>query len=285
MAQKLEESHFDVVIKPPRGRLELDLHELWDYRDMLALLVRREFVANYKQSILGPAWAVVQPIISSLILAFTFGNLAGLSPSGIPTFLFYMAGQIAWQFFSGCITSTSKTYINNLALMSKVYFPRFVVPLASVLSQLLSLGIKCVLFFIFYLGYKLAGADIAPDPTLALIPLYLLHIGILGLGAGALLSSFTTKYRDVMIIVDYGITLWMYLTPILYDYATIPASALDIYLLNPLTPIFIHIQSALFGGGMFYWGHYLISLCISIALLIIGYRVFNRTARTFVDTI
>ena len=196
-----------------------------------------------------------------------------------------MSGQIAWQFFSSCINTASNTFFDNRDLMSRVYFPRFAVPLAHMISQTVTLLIKSAIFIVFYLAIRLGGTDVSPDHTIALVPLYLLHLGILGLGAGTLLSSFTTKYRDAIILIEYGITLWMYITPVLYDYSSLPDWLMQFYLLNPLTPVFIHLQTALYGGGSYYWGYYLLSLGVSLLLLLIGHRVFNRAALTFLDTI
>ena len=276
---------FDVQVLPRDASSHVNVREIWEYRDLIYLLVRRDFVANYKQTILGPAWAVVQPVISTLIYAVVFGDLAGLSPAGVPTFLFYMCGQIMWSFFSSCISVISNTFIYNSNLMSKVYFPRFAVPIASVISRAINLLIQVVLFALFYLGFMLFGNAPAPNLTLLLAPVYLLQLGLLALAIGALLSSLTTKYRDIVILTTYAIQLWMYLTPVVYDISVIPEGLRFLYLLNPVSPIVVQMRYALFSQGAPVWGPWLISVAVTGILLVVGYRAFCWVERTFVDTI
>ena len=281
----IKKREFDIVITPESRGGSSVLAEMLRYKDLIFLMVRRDFVSGYKQTVLGPAWAVVQPVISTIITAFVFGGLAGLSPSGVPVFLFYMAGQVSWNFFSSCLTGSSNTFLSHAGLLSKIYFPRFVMPVTDGLSKLISLLIQIVLFTVFYVGYIISGAPLSVHWSIILMPLYILHLAALGVGVGSILSAFTTKYRDTVFLMGYLSTFWMYVTPIVYDISIIPDKYLMFYMLNPATPIINHIRYAVFNQGMLDWKYYLISLAVSALLLIAGYRVFNRVERTFVDTI
>ena len=197
----MQQKGFDVNITPEDSEQDLSVSELWKYRDLIVLLVRRDFIANYKQTILGPAWAVVQPIMSTIVTAIVFGNLAKMSPVGIPIFLFYMSGQVLWTFFSSCLTQTANTFLANMNVMGKVYFPRFVAPVASTISNFVSLFIQIVLFICFYIWYVINGYPVSINITVCLIPLYLIHLALLALGVGAILSALTTKYRDLNVLL------------------------------------------------------------------------------------
>lgn len=281
----IKKREFDIVITPESRGGSSVLSEMIRYRDLIFLMVRRDFISNYKQTVLGPAWAIVQPMVSTIITAFVFGGLAGLSPSGIPVFLFYMIGQIFWNFFSSCLTGSSNTFLNHVNLLSKIYFPRFVMPITDGLSRLLSLLIQIILFIVFYIGYLISGAPLRLHWTAILIPLYIVHLAALGIGVGSILSAFTTKYRDTVFLMGYISTFWMYVTPIVYDISIIPDKYLFLYMMNPATPIINHIRYAVFNQGMLNWGYYFISLAVSAVILAAGYKVFNRVERTFVDTI
>lgn len=281
----MNKKDFDVVITATdRGYRNL-WKELWDYRTMVTQMIRRNFVANYKQTVLGPSWAVIQPVVSTIITAVVFGGLAGLSPDGIPMFLFYMSGQLTWGFFSGCLSTVSGTFLNNAGLMGKVYFPRFAMPLVGTGSNVISLTIQSALFTAFYIGFFLHGAKISLDWTAALIPLYLIHLAVLGIGVGAVLSAMTTKYRDTNFLINYGLTFWMYISPIVYDIGIVPEKYMWLYLLNPVSPVITHIRYALFEQGQLYWPWYFISLGMTAFFLIVGSRIFNHVERTFIDTI
>lgn len=285
MAAAYRHEDFDVQILPRDRSSHVNVREIWEYRDLIFLLVRRDFVANYKQTVLGPAWAIVQPVLATLIYAAVFGDLAGLSPTGVPAFLFYMCSQVMWGYFSSCVTVTSSTFISNQALMSKVYFPRFVAPIASAISRSINLLIQTIMFALFCVAFTIMGNPPTPNLTVLLIPLYLLHLGLLALGVGALLSALTTKYRDIVILTTYAIQLWMYLTPVVYDISVIPEHLQFLYLLNPVSPILVQVRYALFSQGAPVWGPYLISVVVTGVLLVVGYRAFCWVERTFVDTI
>ena len=282
MAKKNE---FDIVITPENRGGSSVISDILRYKDMMYLMVRRDIVANYKQTVLGPAWAIIQPIISTIITAFVFGGLAGLSPSGVPVFLFYMIGQVSWGFFSNCLNASSNVFINHAGLLSKVYFPRFVMPITSAISNCFSLLIQICLFTVFYIGYIISGAPIALHWSAILIPLYFVHLAAIGVGVGSIFSAFTTRYRDTVFLMGFFTTFWSYASPILYDVSIIPKHYLKIYLLNPVAPVINHLRYAVFSQGMLDWKYYFISLAISALLLVAGYKVFNRVERTFVDTI
>lgn len=283
----MERNHnkFDVVVTPDSSGQGRRWKELWAYRSMIGQLVHRQFTANYKQTILGPAWAVIQPLVSTLITALVFGGLAGLSPEGIPMFLFYMSGQVVWNFFSACLGGVSGTFVNNAHIMGKVYFPRFAMPIAHIMGCGISLVIQSALFAGFYVYFVLTGSGIALHGSAALLPFYLLHLAVLGIGVGAILSAITIKYRDTQFLIGYGTMLWMYLSPVVYDIGIVPDRFLALYLLNPVTPVIQQMRYALFQQGAPCWGYYGISLVMTGILLVLGYRIFNRVERTFLDII
>lgn len=285
MKKPSSRGEYEVNIVPASKLRRFDWRELFKYRDMVFFMVRRDFVAGYKQTVLGPAWAIVQPVLSTAITAFVFGTIAGLSPSGIPTYLFYMSAQVLWGFFSGALNTTTNVFLNNANLMSKVYFPRLIAPIAGIASTFISLLIQALMFAAFYVGFVVSGVDISPNLSVILLPLYILHLAILGMGAGCILSALTTKFRDLVILISYGITFWMYLSPVMYDFAIIPDRYRGLYLLNPAATIIVHARYALFDYGQTYWGYYLIDVGITAVIFLIGSRVFSRVERNFIDTI
>lgn len=277
--------HFDTTITPKRKLFDLDLKELWRYRDLVALFVRRTFVSQYKQTILGPAWAVIQPLLTTVVLTVVFGNLAGLAPSGVPTFVFYLCGSVAWSYFSGVLTATSTTFTTNAPILGKVYFPRLVMPVSTALSQLISFAIQFCFFLIFWAYYLIAGEGIEPNWYIALTPLLLLHMALLSLGVGIIISALTTKYRDLAMVVGFGVQLWMYATPVAYDIAIIPEKYMGLYNLNPITPIIMAFRYAYLGIGEFSPVYYGISLAVTALVMFVGVVLFNRVEKTFMDTV
>ena len=276
---------YKTVIKPKRAWFDLNLKELFRYRDLIMLFVRRTFVSQYKQTILGPAWAVIQPLLTTVVLTVVFGNIAGLAPSGVPTFAFYLCGSVAWTYFSSCLTSTSTTFTANAAIMGKVYFPRLVMPVSSVISQLISFAIQFCFFLIFWVYYIISGANIHPNAYIVMTPLFLLHLAMLSLGVGIVISAMTTKYRDLAMVVGFGVQLWMYATPVAYDISVIPDKFLSLYMLNPVTPIITMFRYAYLGTGAIEWKYYFIGWGITLALLFIGIVLFSRVEKTFMDTV
>lgn len=278
------EQQFSTVIKPKQKLLDLKIRELWRYRDLIMLFVRRTFVAQYKQTILGPAWAVVQPLFTTVIFTFVFGSMAGLAPGGVPSFLFYMCGNVAWTYFSGALTATASTFTANSSIMGKVYFPRLVMPVSTVLSNLISFAIQFVFFLCFFVYYLIIGA-VVPNWYAMLPPLLVIQMAALGLGFGIIISALTTKYRDLAMLVSFGVQIWMYLTPVAYDIAIIPEKYMGLYMLNPMTPVINAFRYGWLGTGSFDLGYYLLSWGVTAAVLLLGIVLFNRVEKTFMDTV
>ncbi len=284
--------NFTTVISSEKKLFDLRLGELFRYRDLVLLLVRRDFVSKYKQTVLGPLWAVIQPLLTTVVFTVIFGSLAGLTtadsalPAAVPAFLFYMAGTVQWSYFSSVVTTTSGTFIANSHVMGKVYFPRLAVPVASSLSNMISLGIQLALFCALYLVLALTGqAQASPDAMLLLLPLVILQLMLLSLSFGVIISSLTTKYRDLAMLVGFGLQLWQYASPVAYGLRLIPERWLPFYLLNPVTPPLLLFRRAVFGVGWFHAGYYLLSWGITLLLFAIGVLLFNRIEKTFTDTV
>lgn len=276
---------FETVITPKRAWFDLNLKELFRYRDLIILFVRRTFVSQYKQTILGPAWAIIQPLLTTVVLTVVFGNIAGLAPTGIPSFAFYLCGSIAWGYFSACLTATSTTFTANSAILGKVYFPRLVMPISTVLSQLISFAIQFCFFLLFLLYYIITGANVQPNWWVLLTPVLLLHLALLSLGVGIIISALTTKYRDLAMVVGFGVQLWMYATPVAYDLTLIPDRFLNLYMLNPVTPVITLFRYAFLGVGEPHFVAYGISWLVTLAVLLVGVLLFNRVEKTFMDTV
>jgi lipopolysaccharide transport system permease protein len=278
------EQQFSTVIKPKQKLLDLKIRELWRYRDLIMLFVRRTFVAQYKQTILGPAWAVVQPLFTTVIFTFVFGSMAGLAPGGVPSFLLYMCVNVAWTYFSGALTATASTFTANSSIMGKVYFPRLVMPVSTVLSNLISFAIQFVFVLGFFVYYLIIGA-VMPNWYAMLTPLLVIQMAALGLGFGIIISALTTKYRDLAMLVSFGVQIWMYLTPVAYDIAIIPEKYMGLYMLNPMTPVINAFRYGWLGTGSFDLGYYLLSWGVTAAVLLLGIVLFNRVEKTFMDTV
>lgn len=276
---------FTTVIQPKNGWFELNLKELFKYKDLIILFVKRNFTSQYKQTILGPAWAIIQPFVTTVIFTLVFGNIAGLAPAGVPTFLFYLSANIVWQYFSGCLTMTSSTFTANAAILGKVYFPRLVMPISSVISQLIPFVIQLVFFLIFWVYYLVVPSGVEPNLYILLFPLIIIQLAMLGLGFGVIISACTTKYRDLAMAVGFGTQLWMYATPIAYDISIIPEKYLSLYMLNPVTPAVMAMRYAFLGTGYFNLKYYLISWIVTIVVLFIGVVLFSRIEKTFADTV
>lgn len=278
------EQKFSTVIVPKTKLLDFHLKELVRYRDLIFLFVKRSFVARYKQTVLGPAWAVIQPLLTTVVFTVVFGRLAGLAPGGVPSFLFFMSGNIAWGYFAGCLTSTANTFTGNAAIFGKVYFPRLVTPISTVLSQLIGFGIQFAMFLVFLVIYWIRGT-VQPTLYVLMLPLLLLQMAMLSLGVGVIISSLTTKYRDLVMLVGFGVQLWMYGTPVAYDIGIVPAKYMGLYMLNPMTPVINCFRLAFLGIGSFDLPHYLLSWAVTFVVLVIGIVLFNRVEKTFMDTV
>ena len=276
---------FQTTISSRRSWFDLNLRELWRYRDLITLFVRRTFVSQYKQTVLGPAWAIIQPLLTTVVLTVVFGNIAGLAPSGVPSCIFYFCASMAWGYFSSCLTATSNTFTANAAILGKVYFPRLVMPVSTVLSQLISFAVQYIFFLGFLFYYMATGANVHPNLCVLLTPLLLVHMAMLSLGIGIIISAVTTKYRDLAMVVGFGVQLWMYATPVAYDVTIIPEQYRALYMLNPVTPIITLIRYAYLGYGEPYWGAYGFSWCVTFVILLLGVMLFNRVEKTFMDTV
>ena len=276
---------FETVLTPQHKLLDINLKELWRYRDLIILFVKRTFVSQYKQTILGPAWAIIQPLLTTVIMTIVFGNMAGLAPDGVPAFVFYLCGSIVWNYFAGCLTATSSTFIANANVLGKVYFPRLVMPISAVISQLISFVIQFAFFLIFLIYYLLFSERIQPNMFVLITPILLLHLAMLSLGFGIIISALTTKYRDLAMVVSFGVQLWMYATPIAYDMSIIPEKYMSLYMLNPVTPVVNMFRYAFLGIGELQLSYYGISVCITLIVVFIGVILFNRVEKTFMDTV
>ena len=281
----MSEQKWTTVIKPKTGWFDIDVKNLWKYRDLVKLFVKRSFVAGYKQTILGPAWAIINPLCTTVIFTVVFGNLADLAPGGIPAFLFYMAGNITWGYFASCLGGTSHTFTGNAGIFGKVYFPRLIMPITTVISNLIAFGIQFIFFIGFLIYYMITTDGIQPNLYILMTPVFLLHMALLGLGIGIICSSLTTKYRDLSMLIGFGVSLWMYLTPVAYDYHIIGEKWMGLYMCNPMAPIINAMRYAFLGIGEFNLMYYLISWGVTLVLLFIGVLLFSRVEKTFMDTV
>ena len=278
------------LIRPKSGWFDLPIKELLRYKDLILLFVKRDFVSLYKQTVLGPAWAVIQPFLTTIVFSLVFGSIAGLAPDGVPSFLFYLSGTVVWTYFSNCLTRTSDTFIANAAILGKVYFPRLVMPVSTVLSKLIDFAIQYAFFLVFLVIYGLTGAAIRPNWLVLLTPVLLLQLAMLSLGCGVIISAATTKYRDLRMLVSFGVQLWMYASPVAYDMFSMSAFApgskyYTLYMLNPVTPIVNLFRYAYLGIGQVDWLYYGISWAITCGLLFAGIVLFSRVEKTFMDTV
>lgn len=283
---KANAPEWDVRIRPTSSFLNLHLRDTWEYRDLLTLLVRRDIVSFYKQTILGPLWFFVQPILTTVMYVFIFGNLAGISTDGLPGPLFYMTGVVAWNYFAECLLKTSNVFRENSAIFGKVYFPRIIMPLSIVISNLMRFGIQLLLLLLVILYYVFfKGFEIRPTHYLLLFPLIVFIMASLGLGLGMLISAMTTKYRDLSFLVTFSVQLFMYATPVIYPLSAAPEKAREIVRHNPMTPLIEGMRLGLLGKGDFSMASLAYASVSTLAILVIGILVFNRVEKTFIDTV
>lgn len=284
------EERFETVIQNKNGWFDLNLKELHKYKDLILLFVKRDFISLYKQTILGPAWAIIQPLLTTVVYTVIFGNVAKLAAPGIPTFLFYLSGTIIWTYFSTALANTANTFVNNSSILGKVYFPRLVMPISTVISQLITMGIQFLFFLGFLIFYKVSGADINTNIYVLMTPLLILQLIILSLGCGIIISALTTKYRDLKMVIGFGLQLWQYASPIAYDMYSFQVFSVNgrfhtLYMLNPITPIINVFRYGYLGIGMIEWNYYYFSWFSAVLLFIIGIVLFSRVEKTFMDTI
>ncbi|MEY3681713.1 MAG: hypothetical protein RLZZ289_232 [Bacteroidota bacterium] len=278
-------NEWDLVIEPQSSLLDLNLKDVWRYRDLLWLLVKRDFVSFYKQTILGPLWFFIQPLFTTIIFTFIFGNLAGLSTDGLPQPLFYMAGITAWNYFADCLTKTSTVFRDNANIFGKVYFPRLIMPLSIVVSNLVRFGVQMLLFFMMIGYYAYTGANFHLTTAVLLFPILVLLMALLGLGLGLIITGLTTKYRDLAFLITFGVQLMMYATTVIYPLSAAPAAYKWVIELNPMTGIIEAFRYGFLGEGSLTFQTLGYSIAFTLIALVLGVIIFNKTEKTFVDTV
>lgn len=288
MTNKMEQNNWDIIIQPNSKLFTLNLKEVWRYKDLLNMYVKRDIVTLYKQTILGPIWYIIQPLTTTIMFMFVFGGIAGISTDGLPQPLFYMAGILCWNYFSECLTRCSETFNANQNVFGKVYFPRLVVPISIVISSLLKMAIQFALFIGIYMFYLFKGYSTQITWYVLLFPILIILLAGLGLGFGLLISSMTTKYRDLKFLVSFGVQLWMYITPVIYPLSVLknnyPQYVWAI-VINPLTAIIETFKIGFLGQGTFSWMYLIYSLTFTFVIMTWGIVTFNKVQRSFMDTI
>lgn len=281
----MKEAEWTTIIRPHSSLFNLKLKELYHYRDLLILFVKRDIVINYKQTILGPLWFFIQPILTMLIFTFVFGNIAGISTDGIPQPLFYLSGIIIWNYFSECFTKTSNTFTENASIFGKVYFPRLISPLSIVISN----GLKFIIQFLLFVGlliyYSTQGFEIRWSTELLLFPFLVILMGVFGLGFGLIFSSLTTKYRDLKFLLVFGVQLMMYMTPIIYPMSSLPEKVVNFMWYNPFAHIVESFKAIFLGQGLLSMNGLIYSSILGVSVLLMGILIFNKTERRFMDTV
>jgi len=277
--------NWSLIIRPKKNLLEIEFKEFWKYRDLLILFIRRDIVTKYKQTILGPLWFIIQPILSTLMYLLVFGKIANISTDNTPPILFYLSGIVAWTYFSICLNSTSNTFISNAGIFGKVYFPRLIVPVSVIISNLIQFSIQFALLLLVLGIYYLKGFNFTHTASVFLIPYLILLLALLGLGFGIIISSLTTKYRDLTNLMSFGVQLWMYATPIIYPLSTIPDKYKVFILANPITSIIITFKGSLLGTESISSIYLLYSSAFTLVILFLGIIIFNKVERSFMDTV
>lgn len=293
MAQKeLENEKWTTVIKPRSGLFEVNLKEIWDYRDLYTMFVKRDITVAYKQTILGPLWWLIQPALTVIMYMVVFGGIAGIPTDGIPQPLFYLGGVCMWQYFADCLNRTANTFVSHAGIFGKVYFPRLIMPLSSVTSNLVRFGIQFGLFVIVYIYYAIIGQAPSPNWYFLLFPLLVVMMAGLALGFGIIISSMTTKYRDLQILFSFFVSLWMYATPIVYPLSQVAGKQVmgmdltTIMCLNPVTPVIETFKHGALGAGEFVgWGWLAYSFGFMLVVLALGILIFNKVQKSFMDTV
>ena len=276
---------YTTVIKPKNKLFDVDFKEIWAYRDLFTMFVKRDIITSYKQTILGPLWFFIQPALTTLMYMVVFSGIAGISTDSLPQPMFYLAGIVCWQYFSDCLNKTSSTFTANQGMFGKVYFPRLIVPLSTVASNLVRMGIQFLLFIIVYVYYLILGVHVAPNIYILLLPVLILMLAGFALGFGIIISSMTTKYRDLSILFSFIVGLWMYATPVIYPLSYMSPKRQWIMALNPITSILEAFKYGTMGVGTFSWAQLSYSFVFMIVLLAIGIVVFNKVQRSFMDTV
>jgi lipopolysaccharide transport system permease protein len=283
--EQKNDTEWDLVIEPQTSLLQLNLRDVWRYRDLLLLFVKRDFISFYKQTILGPLWFFIQPLFTTIIYTFIFGNLAGISTDGLPQPLFYMAGITAWNYFADCLTKTSTVFRDNANLFGKVYFPRLIMPLSIVVSNLVRFGVQMLLFFLMMGYYKFSGADFHTNMYILLFPVLVLLMAFLGLGVGLIITALTTKYRDLAFLITFGVQLMMYATTVIYPLSAAPEKYKWLIELNPMTGIIEAFRFGFLGQGELTFSSFGYSAAFTLMAMLLGVIIFNKTEKTFIDTV
>ncbi|MEE0958147.1 MAG: ABC transporter permease [Ruminococcus sp.] len=283
----MQESQYDKIttVTANRAWLNINLKEIWEYRDLALLFVKRDLVNAYKQTVLGPIWIIINPLLSTIVFTVIFGVIAGIGTDGVPQFLFYMSGNTLWSFFSNCLNRASSTFLGNARIFGKVYFPRLIMPVSGILYNLVNFMLQTGVFVILVIIYTVCGANVHPNWFIALTPLLILQTALLGTAMGLIISSITTKYRDLNILVSFGVSLLMYITPVVYPISKVPEDFRWLMLLNPVAPIVESYRYAFMGSGSIEWFYLLLSMAVTAVLLFLGILVFNRVEKNFIDTV
>ena len=286
MSMNTEDKSWSLVITPRDRLLALDWRELWRYRDMFVLFVERNFRTAYKQTVLGPLWFIITPVLSVIVYVAVFGGIANIPTDGVPAVLFYLLGISVWGYFASCLNSTSNSFVTNAGIFGKVYFPRIIMPLVAVTTNLLSFAIQLAIFFAFYIYYVATGTELTIHWQIVLFPLLMIILAFMAMGFGMIFSSMTTKYRDLQIMLAKIISLWVYITPVIYPLSMVTNPKLHLMMsLNPVTPIMEAIKYSLLGVGQFSWLWLGYSVLATILLLIFGLMMFNKVQKSFMDTV
>lgn len=286
----MAQQKWTTIVKSSSSVFNMDIKGLKDCKDLIMLFVRRTFVAKYKQTILGPAWAVIQPFFTTVVYSVFFGNIAGLGASGVPNFIFYLSGTIIWTLFANCLSETSHTFTSNAGILGKVYFPRLVMPISTAISQFIGFFIQFAFMLCFMVYYLITDAGLKPNLFVLMFPIVLVQLAILGMGFGMIISSLTTKYRDLAMVVSFGVSLWSYCSPVAYDMFSRSQLAsgtmfYNIYMLNPVTPAINLFRYGFLGTGDVDWMFYGISWLTTIAVAVVGAMMFSKSEKTFMDTV
>ena len=281
----MQSNNWTTIIKPKTGWFDINLKELLQYKDLIIMFVKRDFKTLYKQTILGPLWIIINPLLTTIMYTIVFGNIANISTDGMPQIVFYMLGTTVWTYFSTCLTKTSATFTGNAAIFGKVYFPRLVTPISTVVSGLINFAVQFVMFLCFAIYYYIIGAPIQPNLYILITPFLLLERAGLSLGFGVIISSLTTKYRDLAVLVTFGVQLWMYATPVVYPASQIGGKLKTLMMLNPVSPIVESFRYAFLGSGFIPWNFLGISVVTTLVVLFIGVVLFSRVEKTFMDTV
>ncbi len=284
--EKRNEQRWDLTITPRDRLLAVDWKEIWRYRDMFLLFVARNFRTAYKQTILGPLWFIITPVLSVIVYTTVFGGIAGIPTDGVPPILFYLLGISVWGYFASCLSATSNSFVSNADIFGKVYFPRIIMPLVAVTTNLLSFAIQLAIFAAFYIYYVATGTPMAIHWQLILFPVFILILAFMAVGFGMIFSSMTTKYRDLQIMLAKIISLWVYITPVIYPLSMVTNEKLHLAMsLNPVTPVMEAIKYSILGQGQFSWGWLCYSVLFTVILLIFGLMLFNKVQKSFMDTV